>query len=65
VECIEFLIDYDYNSDVIIFEGESFILSEDGEWYKSEFIYKERICFNYNTVHRWFIPQGIVKVIDE
>jgi hypothetical protein len=65
LELVEFLIDYEYSSDTTIFEGETFILSEDGDWYKSEFIYEERICFRYETIHRWFIPQGIVKEIDE
>jgi hypothetical protein len=65
VEIVQFLIDYEYSSDTIIFEGETFILSEDGEWYKSEFILEERVCFNYDTIHKWLIPQGIVEIIDE
>jgi hypothetical protein len=66
MECIQFLQDYKYSTDVIIITGECFILSEDGDWYISETMREEyRIWFNYTTVHQWFLSQGIVEIVDE
>lgn len=65
MELIRFTQVYNYSDDLKIQPGETFVLSENSEWYISEFRKDPRVWIKFETVNKWLISQGIVTIIDE